>query len=86
MDQLQDPAESQTLSCAVGYLSVTYLGISISGRRPRKQDLEILIVKVRGCLTSWKAGQFSLGGILTLLNLVLSFTPMYWVSIFHLPS
>lgn len=36
-----------TLNCSVGLLLMTYLGILISGRRPRRQDWESLIEKVR---------------------------------------
>lgn len=86
LNQLPSTAESLTLSCAVGYLPVTYLGVPISGRRSRKLDWDILIAKVRGHLISWKARQLSLGGRLTLMNSVLSAIPTYWMHIFRLPS
>ncbi|XP_039145736.1 uncharacterized protein LOC120282975 [Dioscorea cayenensis subsp. rotundata] len=81
-DSLPNHAEALTLNCAVDCLPVTYLGIPISRRRPRKQDWDILIAKVRDRLSSWKARQLSAGGRLILLNSVLSAIPMYWMSIY----
>lgn len=51
---LPDIAAAETLSCDRGLLPVTYLGIPIAGRRPRKQDWEGLILKIRRRLSSWK--------------------------------
>ncbi|XP_039126955.1 uncharacterized protein LOC120263117 [Dioscorea cayenensis subsp. rotundata] len=85
MDMLPDQAAADTLSCSRGILPVTYLGIPISGRRPRRQDWEELIVKIRRRLSTWKVQFLSLGGRLTLVNSVLSAIPTYWMSLFHLP-
>lgn len=80
------PAEeaATTLNCQVGLLPITYLGIPISGRRPRRQDCERVILKVRKRLASWKGRFLSLGGRLTLVNSVLSTLSTYWMSIFRL--
>lgn len=82
---LPDPAASATLNCERGLLPVTYLSIPIVGRRPRRQDWEGLILKVRRKLSSWKVEHLSLGGKLTLVNSVLSVLPIYWMSLFRLP-
>ncbi|XP_039140432.1 uncharacterized protein LOC120277641 [Dioscorea cayenensis subsp. rotundata] len=76
---------ANTLHCWVGVLPLTYLGIPISGGRPRKQDWDILINKVRSRLEIWKSKFLSLGGRLTLLNSVLTVIPTYWMSLFKLP-
>lgn len=75
---------AETLHCNRGLLPITYLGIPISGRWPRRQDWEGLILKVRRRLGSWKLRHISLGGRLTLVNSVLSVIPTYWMSIFRL--
>lgn len=75
-----------TLNCAVDLLLVTYLGIPISSRRPRRQDWEGLINKVRRRLSTWKTQHLSRGGCLTLVNSILSPIPTYWMSIFRLPT
>ncbi|XP_039120313.1 uncharacterized protein LOC120256691 [Dioscorea cayenensis subsp. rotundata] len=85
MNQLPDRWAASTFSCAVGRLPVHYLGIPISGRRPRKQDWRNLIDKIKGRLSSWKSNYLSISGRLTLLNSVLSSLPTYWMSIFRLP-
>lgn len=74
-----------TLNCMVGNLPVTYLGIPISGRRPRRQDWEDLIEKVRRRLSTWKAQHLFVGGRFTLINSVLSVLLTYWMSLFRLP-
>lgn len=48
--------------------------------------LESLILKVRRRLSSRKVQYLSLGGLLTLVNLVLSVLPIYWLSMFKLLS
>lgn len=82
LGKLPDQAAARTLHCNVGLLPVNYLGIPISGSRPRKQDWEGIILKVRRRLASWKMQHMSLGGRLTLVNFVLSAIPTYWMSIF----
>lgn len=59
---IPDDTAANTLSCAVGSLPVMYMGLPISGRRPRKQDWEGLILKVKQRLSSWKVRHLSLGG------------------------
>ena len=45
-----------------------------------------VIDKITGKLESWKSKYYSIGGRLTLLNLVLSVIPTYYLSILHLPA
>lgn len=77
---------AENLRCQVGMLPITYLGISILGCRPQRQDWEGIILKVRKRLVSWKGRFLSLGVKLTLINLVLSALLTYWMSIFCLPA
>ncbi|XP_039122026.1 uncharacterized protein LOC120258641 [Dioscorea cayenensis subsp. rotundata] len=84
---LPDAAAAATLNCTSWRLPVTYLGIPISGGKPRKQDWEGIITKIRRRLSSWKVKQLSIGGRLMLVNSVLFALPTtYWMSIFRLPS
>lgn len=71
----------KTLNCGVGLLLVTYLGVPIFGKRPRRQDWESLILKVRRRLSAWKVKHLS-----ALVDSVLTALPTYWMSIFKLPS
>lgn len=74
---LSDPETVETLSCERGLLPVTYIGIPITGRRPRRQEWEGFIMKIRRRLSSWKVHHLSLGGRLTLVNSVLIALPTY---------
>lgn len=77
MGILPEREAADTLSCDRGLLPITYLGIPISGRRPRKQDWEGLIAKIRRRVSSWNVRHLSLGGRLTLVNSVLTAIPTY---------
>lgn len=79
------PYLARTLHCCTSSLPLTYLGIPISGNRPRRQDWDTLISKISSRLAVWKSKFLSLGGRLTLLNSVLSAIPTYWMLIFKLP-
>lgn len=45
LDRLPSQAESRTLSYVVDRLPVTYLGIPISERKPRKMDWKFLLLR-----------------------------------------
>lgn len=51
---LPEEGAAKTLNCKTGLLPVNYLGIPVAGRRPRRQDWEGIILKVRNRLSSWK--------------------------------
>lgn len=73
------------LNCNRDYLLLTYLGVPLLGRCPRRQDWLKLILMSRARLTFWKANYLSLRGCLTLLNSILTSIPTYCVSVFQLP-
>lgn len=52
--KLSSSVAATTLNCAMGLLSVMYLGILISSKNPCSQDWEGLIEKVSRRLSSWK--------------------------------
>lgn len=79
-------ASTSILNCVRDCLPLTYLGVPISGRRPKREDWTKLTSLVRAKLSSWKSTYLSLGGCLTLLNSVLSSVPTFWMSVFKLPS
>lgn len=83
---LSTEQSAQTLHCARGLLPVTYFGIRISWKRPRRQVQEVLIDKTHGKLTAWSSRLLFLGGRLTLVNSMLSTIPTYQMSIFKLPA
>ncbi|XP_039145625.1 uncharacterized protein LOC120282854 [Dioscorea cayenensis subsp. rotundata] len=44
----------ETLNCVIGLLPVTYLGVPLSGRLPRRQDWEGMILKIKRRLSTSK--------------------------------
>lgn len=67
-NSLLSQEDLQTLSCPPSALTITYVGVPIVGRRPRKLDLEKLIALVRAKLGILKAKFLSLGGRLAYLD------------------
>ncbi|PKA60583.1 Putative ribonuclease H protein [Apostasia shenzhenica] len=63
----------------------TYLGIPLRKRRPSKDDFTDLLAKIRNRIHSWGTRQLSLAGRLTLINSVLSSTPVYILSHIFVP-
>lgn len=57
--KLLEPEEAGTLNCERGLLPIMYLGIPIYGRKPKKQEWEGLISKIRKRLSSWKVKHLS---------------------------
>lgn len=52
--ELPQAGAAESLNCEVSFLPVIYLGVPIVGRRPRRQDREGMIQKVRRRLSSSK--------------------------------
>ncbi|PKA62730.1 putative mitochondrial protein [Apostasia shenzhenica] len=63
----------------------TYLRIPLRKRRPSKDDFTDLLAKIRNHIHSWGTRQLSLAGRLTLINSVLSSTPVYILSHIFVP-
>lgn len=78
--------DALTLNYSANLLQVTYFGIPLFGRRPRKQDWLSLTQSTNIHLASWNTSYLSLGGLIVLVNSVLSTLPTYWMSVFELPK
>ncbi|KAJ1688151.1 hypothetical protein LUZ63_019541 [Rhynchospora breviuscula] len=79
------PAFSQILGCAPVNLSVTYLGLPLSIRRPRKLHFKPLLDAFQRKLDSWQSKFLSLGGRLTLVKSVLTALPLHYMQVIKLP-
>lgn len=63
-----------------------YLGVSITGRAPRKSDYQYLIDQVKGKLSSWKSRHLSLVGRVTLSKAVIEVIPIYPMMVMAVPK
>ena len=63
-----------------------YLGIPIHYRRLSNADWKRVEERFEKRLSSWKGKHLSTGGRLTLINSMLSSSPMYMMSIFAIPG
>lgn len=85
-EQGKEAELSAILTCKIESLPIKYLGLPLGQRGPSTGDWLKLKKKVNKNLASWKGKLLSLGGRLTLVNVVLSAIPSYYMSIFPLPA
>ncbi|GJS73367.1 reverse transcriptase domain, reverse transcriptase zinc-binding domain protein [Tanacetum coccineum] len=74
------------MSCGVGELPITYLGLPIGVCMRRTCAWNPVVEKFKKRLADWKAKTMSFGGRLTLVKAVLGSLPLYYFSMFHVPS
>ncbi|KAJ1689817.1 hypothetical protein LUZ63_013972 [Rhynchospora breviuscula] len=73
------------LKCQAKDLPITYLGLPLSIRRPRKIHFQPLISAFQRKLNGWKARFLSLGGRLILVKSVLTALPLHYMQVLKLP-
>ena len=62
-----------------------YLGVCVGGNLRRKQFWEPVVNKIKKKLTRWKGRFLSFAGRVCLLKSVLTFVPLYYMSLFKMP-
>lgn len=78
---LRDMAE--ILGCGVG--SLTYLDIKVGMNHRNVEERNCVVQKIKNRLRRWEDNKVSLGGRITLLNVVLSSLPTYYLSFYCIP-
>ncbi|GKV32867.1 hypothetical protein SLEP1_g41432 [Rubroshorea leprosula] len=74
------------LCCKEGEFPFKYLGIPIGGSHRRVAMWQPLVESVKRKLASWNGRHLSMGGCITLINLVLSSLPVFLMSVFIIPK
>lgn len=77
---------SAIFNCPLQAFPLSYLGLPLSPKKLRRADYLPLIENIDKRLAGWKCASLSRGGRLILLNSVLSSLPLYFCSVFALPS
>jgi zinc-binding in reverse transcriptase len=70
----------------IGAFPLKYLGLALHWKKLARPDWQKLIDKILNRLPVWKGRLLSLGGRLILLNSVLSFIPLYYITMFKIPA
>ncbi|KAL7195785.1 hypothetical protein ACSBR1_035923 [Camellia fascicularis] len=77
---------AEFFNCKMKILPINYLGMPLGANPKRVSTWEPIIDKVKKRLASWKKRYLSLGGRITLIKSILSSLPLYYMSIFKIPS
>lgn len=75
-----------TLGCRQSQFPTTYLGMPLTIRMPTINLFMSLIKQFESKLEGWKGKLILRGGMLQLVNLVLSSIPIYFMACFQLPK
>jgi hypothetical protein len=81
-----DSLYADLFGCGQGHFPIRYLGVPIHYRRLTLAEWELVEEILQKRLTSWKGKLVSLGGILVLINSILSSMVLYMISLFLLPK
>lgn len=76
---------SELFGCKLGSYPFRYLGIPMNYRKLRNADWNGIIEQLEKKLSSWKDKHLSYGGLLILINSVLTSLPLYMLSFFEVP-
>ncbi|GJX93267.1 hypothetical protein Tco_0347853 [Tanacetum coccineum] len=74
------------IGCMILKAHFSYLGVKIKDRMSRVKAWDEIINKLLCRLSKWKLKTLSIGGRLTLLKLVLGSLPIYYLSMFKVPT
>lgn len=74
------------LGCKVEAWLLKYLGLPLGGQSHLTSFWDPMIEKVDKMLASWKKNNISFGGRITLIKAVLANIPIYYMSMFSIPS
>ncbi|KAJ4818941.1 RNA-directed DNA polymerase (reverse transcriptase)-related family protein [Rhynchospora pubera] len=83
---LQSQQVKHVLGCNLSQLPLSYLGLPLTTVRPSREVYKLLIEKLEHKLAGWKNKLLSRAGRLTLVCSVLSSIPIFFMSVFRLPS
>nr|GEU94818.1 RNA-directed DNA polymerase, eukaryota, reverse transcriptase zinc-binding domain protein [Tanacetum cinerariifolium] len=74
------------LGCLILKTPFIYLGTKVGGKMSRVQEWQEVVDKVKTRLSKWKLRALSIGGRLTLLKSLLGSIPIFYMSIYRVPS
>jgi hypothetical protein len=85
LDSVEVTRLAATIGCKLSTFSLKYLGVPLSDNKLKLANWQGIIDKVQNKTQSWKDSLLSIGGRFTLLDSVLSATPLYILSLYKLP-
>lgn len=86
LDDSEGQEVDSLLGCKVVELPIMYLGVPLHWKKLQLNDWNKLVEKVEKHLQGWKSKLMTLGGRITFFNSVVSAIPLYWLSLYKMPS
>lgn len=85
MDEGEVQEMAGLMGCKADCLPFSYLGVTVGGRPRNDSFWDPVVDRTRSKFATWKGFPISKGGRSTLIQLVLSSIPNYFLSIFRVP-
>ncbi|KAE8701523.1 leghemoglobin C2-like [Hibiscus syriacus] len=77
---------ARDIGCSIGSFPTVYLGLPLGAKKNSEKLWEPVIENFSRKLVGWKASSLSMAGRLVLIKSVLSSLPIFYLSIFKMPS
>ena len=74
------------LNCDIMKATFSYMGVKVGGNHKRCVFWEGILIKLRSRLSAWKGKSLSLAGRVYLIKSVLTSLPLFYVSLFCMPT
>jgi len=84
VEQIMIQCFAAILNCEVMETSFVYLGMSVGGCHKRKAFWDGVVGRMKKSLSRWKGRFLSLAGRICMIKLVLSFIPLFYLSLFKM--
>ncbi|CAM8986748.1 unnamed protein product [Rhodiola kirilowii] len=77
---------AEELCCPVGKLPMKFLGVQVGGNPAKKASWDLIIQRFKQKLASWRRANLSMAGRVVLIKSALCSLPLYYASIYKMPS
>jgi hypothetical protein len=86
MQQREVSDMAEEINCKSGEFPIRYLGLSLSDKGLKNEHYKFVIDKIQNRLPGWQANILRIAGREVIVNVIMSTTPVYYMTTFLLPK